>query len=469
VILIAVIAAATVALWIAAGYRNVRLAQVALDERDYAAAAHLLESGAQLMPWRSELWERAGSAALQADELPDAVRLLQIAARRGALSARGWADLGSAMWSQGDRSAALSAWKSGASENPDDPPLLDRLAGADHALQEYAAEQTILEHRLRIQSTSDAHYRLGLVLVLTDKRRALQELTSAALLDREYEPAVTTLQAALRAAVNAVDESSGRVLAGRGLGLVEEWGLALQEFTLAAEADPNNAEALAWRGEARQHLDQDGRSDLDRALALAPDDSLVLLLRGLYWRRQGNSAQAVDEYRAAATLAPSDPALQALLGDAYAASGDLVSALGAYEDAARLAPNDAGSWKALARFCADNGVHVLDVGLPAAQKAAELAPQDPQILDALGWSYAQAGYLHKAEETLRKSLDELPTALTHLHLAQVYLRAGDQANAFDQLQKTVQLDGGGAAGNMANQLLLQYFPSGMAPSTASPP
>ena len=50
----------------------------------------------------------------------------------------------------------------------------------------------------------------------------------------------------------------------------------------------------------------------------------------------------------------------------------------------------------------------MDVGVAAGLKAVELAPTDPQALDALGWAYAQAGYLIKAEETLLKALDAAP-------------------------------------------------------------
>ena len=94
-----------------------------------------------------------------------------------------------------------------------------------------------------------------------------------------------------------------------------------------------------------------------------------------------------------------------MLGEAYAASGDLVAALEAYEDAVELAPQESTYWRLLALFSAENEVQVLDVGVAAGLKAVELAPRDPQALDALGWAYAQAGYLIKAEEALLRALD----------------------------------------------------------------
>jgi len=113
----------------------------------------------------------------------------------------------------------------------------------------------------------------------------------------------------------------------------------------------------------------------------------------------------------------------------------------------------------LAMFCADNGVQVLDVGLPAAKKAAELAPHDPQSLDALGWSYAQSGLLYDAEQTLLGAIKAAPdSALAHLHLAETYLRQGNNGSALNELKLARQFDANGSTGLFAAQLLKQYFP-----------
>jgi hypothetical protein len=87
------------------------------------------------------------------------------------------------------------------------------------------------------------------------------------------------------------------VVIGRSLGLGEEWAIAHRAFTMAVEADEQSAEALAWRGEALQHLDEDGRPDLDAALSRGWDSSVVHTLRGLYWRRQGSWADSLVRRR----------------------------------------------------------------------------------------------------------------------------------------------------------------------------
>jgi len=113
----------------------------------------------------------------------------------------------------------------------------------------------------------------------------------------------------------------------------------------------------------------------------------------------------------------------------------------------------------LAMFCADNAVRVSDIGLPAAQKAADISPKDPQVLDALGWSYMNAGYLFTAEQNLIKATQLAPdSAIIHVHLAEMYLQKGDRPSALNELNLAQKLDAGGSVGEFAGKLLKQYFP-----------
>ena len=118
------------------------------------------------------------------------------------------------------------------------------------------------------------------------------------------------------------------------------------------------------------------------------NDAIVHALRGLYWKRQGNNAGALAEYLQAAQIEPDNPAWQASLGDAYTQTGDLVSALARVSKGDTACSQRCGLLAFTGNVLSDNDLYILDVGLPAAKQAAQLAPNDPQTLDVLGWSYS---------------------------------------------------------------------------------
>jgi tetratricopeptide (TPR) repeat protein len=202
-----------------------------------------------------------------------------------------------------------------------------------------------------------------------------------------------------------------------------------------------------------------GHVELDRAVALDSASVVIRALRALYWNRQEKYPQMLAEYLLAAKYEPTNPAWQAGIGDAYIKSGDLVAALAAYQRATELAPNESTYWRLLAVFCVENSVYMEDVGLPAAQKAAELAPDDPLALDVLGRSYLSSGRYANAEQTLLDVIKRFPDHLpAHIHLALTYLAQGNGGAARDKLIYVQSADPNGANGKLAGQLLKQYFP-----------
>ena len=458
VVLLLILAAVTGAV-LYSGYLDLHSAQTALAEKRYEDAADFFESAARRLVWRSDLWEQAGLAAYLGRQNDQAIRLLEIARNKKSLSSQGWNALGAAYWNSSDYKSALTIWQAGSRAYPSDVGLYDNLALAYRRIGDTTSEQDVLVKRLSLASDSNAHYRLGLLLMLSDSDRALKELNAASALDPQFDPAVRTLRAAIAVSASVPDPANRFVNIGRGFGLVEEWGLAEIAFERGVSADGENAEAWAWLGEAKQHNGLDGSEDLNKALSLNSNDAIVHALRGLYWKRHGNVAQALAEYQQAAQIEPDDPAWQASLGDTYNQKGDLVSALAAYQKATQLAANDPVYWRLLAIFCSDNDLYVLDIGLPAAKQAAQLAPDDPQTLDVLGWSYSNAGLLYNAEKTLQQAISLSPgLAIAHLHLAENYLRQGNDNAALGELNLTVRLDKDGPSGQAAGQLLKQYFP-----------
>jgi tetratricopeptide (TPR) repeat protein len=440
------------------GWFALNRAEAELAARNYASAAESFEQAARLLIWRDDLWERAAIAAAQDKDPLQAIALFK---KTSTLSEEGWIWLGSSHLSLGDTEAAIAVLNKGL-QYFDSSALYSLLAAAYRAQKDWAAERNALENQLRLdikRADVYTYYRLGLLLTVLDPEQALTNLMFSASLDPEFDPAVQTLRAALNLSSTQPDASQQMVTIGRALGLVQEWDLAIAAFEEAIVIDRENAEAWAWLGEAKQQTGGGGLAELDRAVALDHTSVVVRALRGLYWDRQKKYPQMLAEYLLAARYEPANPAWQAELGNVHVKRGDLVSALAAYQHAAELAPNESTYWSLLAVFCAENGVDLENVGLPAAQKAVQISPDDPSALDALGWAYLSSGRYASADQVLSGAVKRFPDHWPlHIHLAMTYLAQGNRAAAFDTLLHVQNSDPGGANGGMAEQLLEQYFP-----------
>jgi len=437
------------------GYVQIRKAEAARKANDHETAMESYSRAAELLPWRTDLWEQAGLSASEQENYPKAITLLE---RAPELSERGWLALGYSYYITGDLGSAQAAFEKGISRYSSASSYAG-LALIHRTQKDWLAERVALESQLQLQEDVYAHYRLGLLLAVFAPEQALPELMLASSQDPQFDPAVQTLRAALKDAATVPNSSRQMVTIGRALALVQEWDLSLAAFGKAIELNAEDAEAWAWLGEAQQQTGQAGRAALDRAVSLDHTSVTVRALRGLYWNRQGKYDQMLAEYLLAARYEPENPAWRASIGDAHVKLGDLVSALNAYQYATELAPEESTYWRLLAVFCAENGVRVEDVGLPAAQKAVELAPADPLALDALGFSYFSSARFANAEQTLRSVIELAPEYFpAHIHLAMNYLAQGNRPAAFNELTYVRDADKGGRNGQFAEQLLEQYFP-----------
>ena len=422
----------------------------------YAEAAGHYQSAVRRIPWRADLYELSGHAYYYAKEYTKADDAYQKALQRNALSAEGWVAWGDVNYLNNNPQRAAEIWERAAGQKAPSQDLYSRLAQIYQESGEYSRAADSLQRYVSIHSEdASAHYRLGLLLTLSDLNTASSELLTASQLDPQFDSAAQTLRTALNLA-SLNDSSSERlVIIGRSLGLVQEWELAHAAFEEAIKADEKNAEAWAWLGEARQQIGESGaESDLESAMRLNPNSSTVRGLRGLYFQRTNNFRLALKEFQYAAGLEPDNPAWRVSIGEAHSKLGDLILALEAYQSATALAPDDANYWRLLAIFCAQNGVNIKDVGVPAAQRVVVLLEDDATALDLLGWLLLLDARYDDAEKILARALElDSQNASAHLHLATLYLQIENRSLAYDHLIQARDL------GNVdASALLKQYFP-----------
>lgn len=444
---------AVLAPFVASGYSELNKASAASSHLE---AAEHYTAAARRLPWRANLYELAGHYYYHAKEYALAEESYQKAHRRGALSAEGWVAWGDVVYLGGDTNRGAELWKAGLEEPNPSENLYSRLAEMYRQEGEYSKAAEYLQRYVEIHAEdASARYRLGLLLTLSDPDEALSQLLNASQLDPQFDPAVQTLRTALNLSALEVSPSEQKILIGRGLGLVEEWELARAAFEQAVELDEGNAEAWAWLGEAEQKsAGEEALNHLDRALELDPNSPVVRGLRGLYFQRIGNHRQALIEYQYAAKFEPQNPAWYVSIGEEFATLGDLILALDAYQYSTTVAPEDAEYWRLLADFCARNRIRIRDVGVPAAQTAVKLTPDDPLALDMLGWLLVLDGRYLEAERFLFEALAADPElAAAHYHLGLLYLQTDDRAAMKEHLTRARDL-----GSEEAGALLEQYFP-----------
>ncbi|MGH7928230.1 MAG: tetratricopeptide repeat protein, partial [Candidatus Binatia bacterium] len=112
-----------------------------------------------------------------------------------------------------------------------------------------------------------------------------------------------------------------------------------------------------------------------------------------------------------------------------------------YERALKINPNFVAAANNLAWNYAEHGGN-LDLALPLAQKAREIDPDSPHILDTLGWIYYKSGLFDNAVVLLEDSSEKLNNgdAVVLYHLGMAYHRDGRNAQARDTFDRALKLN-----------------------------
>ncbi|MES2105541.1 MAG: tetratricopeptide repeat protein [Pseudomonadota bacterium] len=93
-----------------------------------------------------------------------------------------------------------------------------------------------------------------------------------------------------------------------------------------------------------------------------------------------------------------------------------------------LAPNNQHAYNALGYALAERNIR-LDEALTLIEKALQLAPDDPFILDSLGWVKFRLAKPEEAEQALRRAYTLRPDAEIAVHLGEVLWSQGQKDNA----------------------------------------
>ena len=199
------------------------------------------------------------------------------------------------------------------------------------------------------------------------------------------------------------------------------------------DRDQNKLTAMLLEGDLLAQAGQLDNAIVQYSKAAKAGALPTAMIRTVQTLDQANRTQAADQ-ELADTLRkfPDDPQVIGFAAQRVRSRGNLVKATEMLQKIADKNPlnpfvlNDL-AWIQIEAKQAD--------ALKNATKAAELAPNNPQILDTLAIAQAQAGKQSEAIANLRTAVNLAPTAQApKLHLAELLLASGDKKGATSLIQ-----------------------------------
>ena len=229
----------------------------------------------------------------------------------------------------------------------------------------------------------------------------------------------------------------------RTLLLLDRIEEALAELQRAHRLDPTNpsvagllSRLLMARGRTKEGVEL-----LERFVgSRSPESEYIALARG--YSDLGQTERALEVLDRAAELeGPTENIITAKASVLFAA-GDSTAALGVYEGILDENPESVTALNFVAYTLAEWGERLTDA-LEYAERAVELAPEDPRILDTLGWVYFRMGRHEDAVRELERAVEAgASDPVIFEHLARAYERVGDADAARLAREKASRLDGG---------------------------
>ena len=278
--------------------------------------------------------------------------------------------------------------------------------------------------------------------VLSDAQRQSNRdpqrtIAVARLYQRAFAPelAIGVLEQLLAARPDAVE---ARLELATLLGRRNRLAEAERQIDTVLEGSPGNPNAMVLRGDIRMAQGQPtvAAGVYSRVMEIdARPEVVVALARAQFAAGRDDDALRVLETWHADH--PQDVSVATVLADHLRSRGDLERARALYEQLAKQLPDNAIIQNNLANLLLKSD---FESALVAAQSAYASAPENPSVLDTLGWILVQVGELESGLARLREALArEQNSALIRFHLGIALQEYGSDQAARAQLERALEL------------------------------
>ena len=283
--------------------------------------------------------------------------------------------------------------------------------------------------------------------MVTSARDGMAEVlfSLAVALNGEAEPSYTLLYATSAAALQPKHTEAVLLVAG----LLEQLGqaeLASEAYGRISQDDPSFYTAELGRISTLFAMEkkEEGLAALKSLSEAFPDLSLVQMSYGDALRRDDQFAPAAEAYgKAIALVGTPEPRHWGLFyarGVAFERAGDWEKAEADFRKALELNPDQPQVLNYLGYSFIDKGQN-LDEAFALIEKAVALQPDQGYIIDSLAWGYFRLGRYEEALAPMEKaSLLEPVDPIVTDHLGDVYWAVGRQMEARFQWRRALSFD-----------------------------
>ena len=324
---------------------------------------------------------------------------------------------------QRDMRAALTAAQAAQNAFPNDPTVLEALAGAQLANGD--ANQALSTYTTLAQ--------------LQPKNAAAQlQLAKMLLQAKDYSGAAESARKAI--AVQPELLPAWGVLA-RAQSFAGQSAATLAEARKMQRDNPDRSLGFALEGEilAIDNKWADVAATLQRGLAVQPSP---MLAGGAYIALQnaGKAAEANAFAEKWAREHPNDVTVPALIAQQMVTAKNYPAAIAKYRAVLAINPENPIALNNLAWMLAE-------AGDPKAREIAEhayrLAPFSPNVVDTLGWTLVRSGDATRGTQLLRLASNLAPgDDEIRMHLGRALVKSGDKEGARHVLERFTKLDSG---------------------------
>ncbi len=178
---------------------------------------------------------------------------------------------------------------------------------------------------------------------------------------------------------------------------------------------------------------------MQKALDHAPDKTDYYIYLGSYYEELERYEEAIQSLRQGIAEGNPNPKLYFRIGVIYDRMGDRQASIQVMRQAVQLAPDDAEALNYLGYTYADLGIN-LDEAKTLVQSALKIKPDDGYISDSMGWIFYKQGAYDEALQWLQRAVSLVPDDPTILeHLGDVHLKMDSKKKALDYYQRALNL------------------------------